>query len=60
MKAKKLVYENDGQHIILLGKVLKDDSFFIEFQTGAGKIHIVNKKLVLSLTDTDQEYKGVV
>jgi hypothetical protein len=62
MKCKKLTYRNlekNKPHNVLLGIVIGEDDHIIFFRTGNRRI-TVSKSLILSLEDTNEEFRGKV
>lgn len=56
MKCQKLIFEEKGSRSILLGLVEGEDEFFIWFRT-ARRTHIISKGIIISIVDTDEEFK---
>ena len=59
-KCKKLAYKrsaNDDSPTILVGLVVKEDKNFLYFKT-ARKEYRINQSLILSMEDTDIEFRG--
>ena len=54
-----MVYRNllGNKNNILLGIVESEDNYFIRFKTAKRK-YSINKELVLSLVETDEEFLG--
>jgi hypothetical protein len=59
MKATRLVFKSfgDGEPRIILCKILSHDDTFYNVLTGAGRTYSINKKAVLSIEPTDQEFR---
>jgi hypothetical protein len=58
MKCKKLIYKNhSNDNNTLLGIIIFEDQQFLHFRT-ANKKHIINKSLIMSISDTNEEFVG--
>lgn len=61
MKAKKLVYRSEESFFstprVLYGKIVAEDEEFISFFTGAGKSYRIARYCIISIEDTEKEFK---
>lgn len=53
----RVKFEDDGKQVIILGRLLNENTDFIKIETGKGNIVELNRKIILSIEHTSIIFK---